>query len=76
MPVDRLTLIAYVAFLARSLKPTTINGYLNIVRLLHVDINLTNPLKDNFELMSIKWGIARLKGTPPSEVRHFSQVVM
>ena len=65
VPVDQITLIAYVAFLARSLKPTTINGYLNIVRLLHVDLNLRNPLENNFELQSIKRGIARLKGCPP-----------
>ena len=67
VPVDQFTLLAYTAFLARSLKPSSINGYLNIVRILHLESGLPNPLADNFQLKNLKKGIAGVKGSPPSQ---------
>ena len=52
------------SFLARSLSSSSINGYLNIIRLLHLDAGLPNPLENNWEVQQIKRGIARLKGSP------------
>jgi hypothetical protein len=65
VPAEQVTLKAYVAFLARSIKSTGINSYLNIVRILHLEAGLANPLTDNFELNMVKRGVARQLGSPP-----------
>ena len=65
MPIAQKTLLAYIAFLARTLKPTSVNNYLNIIRLLHLDAGLDNPMEGNFEVSNLKKGIARELGTPP-----------
>lgn len=54
-----------MAFLARTLNPNSVGGYLNAIRLLHVSAGLKNPLEDNWELAMIRKAFARLKGTPP-----------
>jgi hypothetical protein len=65
VPVSQSTLKCYVAFLARSLNPSSIAGYLNVVRILHVDADLPNPLEGNWEVSLIKRGITRKLGRPP-----------
>jgi hypothetical protein len=65
IPVEQSTLVAYVAHLASRLLPTSIPGYLNVIRLLHVEAGLKNPLSENLELALLKRGINRLKGQPP-----------
>jgi hypothetical protein len=67
VPADQVTLRAYLAFLARSLNPSSILGYLNVVRIMHVSAGLDIPLKDNFELGMIKRGNARSRGKPPRQ---------
>jgi hypothetical protein len=62
MPACQATLCAY---LARSLNPSSIPGYVNIVRILHVQAGYPNPLQDNWELKMIRRGIARKFGRPP-----------
>ena len=57
-----LNLYRYVAFLARTLKPTSISKYLNIIRLMHLEAGLENPLVNNWGLDSILKGIKRQKG--------------
>jgi hypothetical protein len=42
----------------------SIPSYLNIIRLMHLDLGLPNPLKD-WELDMVKKGIARQHGRPP-----------
>ena len=66
MPVSPITLLVYVVFLARTLKPTSINQYLNVVRLMHMERGLPNPL-DDWNLHNVQRGIARLKGEPPKQ---------
>jgi hypothetical protein len=68
IPADQITLKGYVAFLARSIKSSSINGYLNIVRILHLEAGFANPLQDNFEIQMVKRGIARQLGTPPVQM--------
>ena len=62
---SQTTLLAYIVFLARTLKPSSINCYLNIIRIIHLEAGLDNPLEHNFAVTNLKKGIARLKGTPP-----------
>lgn len=66
VPASQETILSYVAFLARTLKPATINCYLNIIRILHLDANLCNPLADNYELLCVKRGVARTLGNIPN----------
>jgi hypothetical protein len=65
IPVEQTTLVAYVVHLANRLLPSSIPGYLNVIRLLHVEAGLKNPLSENIELTLMKKGINRLKGQPP-----------
>jgi hypothetical protein len=67
IPVEQSTLVAYVAYLAVKLLPTSIPGYLNVICLLHVEAGLPNPLCENWEITLLKWGINRLKGQPPQQ---------
>ena len=62
VPAAQETLCCYVAFLARSLSPSSIPGYLNIIRILHLDAGLANPLTDNWELQLVKRGVNCLLG--------------
>jgi hypothetical protein len=43
VPASQITLKTYVAFLARSIKPYCIGGYLNIIRIMHLEAGLDNP---------------------------------
>ena len=67
VPAERDTVCCYTAFLARSLSPSSIGGYLNIIRVLHLDAGLPNPLENNWEVTLIRRGIARQLGTPPKQ---------
>ncbi|WAR24216.1 hypothetical protein MAR_037885, partial [Mya arenaria] len=50
IPASTQTLCRYAAFLSKSLKFNSIKQYLNIVRILHAEWNLPNPLSNNFIL--------------------------
>ena len=62
VPVLPNVLSCYVALLARTMAPNSINVYLNIVRTVHLESGFDNPLIDNFDLQMIKRGINRAKG--------------
>jgi hypothetical protein len=67
LPVSQETLICYTAFLARSLLPTSIPQYLNVIRIFHLEAGHENPLAQSFELNLLKRGIKREKGVPPKQ---------
>jgi hypothetical protein len=67
LPASQDTLCAYLAFLSRSLTPSSIKGYMNAVRLLHIEAGFVNPLLQNWEVMMIQRGISRLMGAPPKQ---------
>ena len=54
----------YAAYLARRLKPSSVRQYLNIIRILHLDANLTNPMQDNWLVKTTLTGIDRVLGDP------------
>jgi hypothetical protein len=64
VPASQETLRLYIAFLARTLSPGSISGYLNVVRLLHLESGFANPIAGNWEVSTLQKGIARLKGCP------------
>jgi hypothetical protein len=67
VPASQDTLISYMAFLARTLSSNSIPGYMNIIRLLHLDAGIVNPLLENWELKMIYKGITRQIGCPPKQ---------
>lgn len=62
MPTSSQTLCRYVAFLAQTMRPSSIKQYLNVVRLMHLQNGLSNPLVGDFMLDSVLKGVQRLKG--------------
>ena len=69
VPASSTTLCRYAVFLARSLKYSSVRQYLNIVRLLHLDWGLENPMKNNFSLDCVLKGIRRGLGDKPARKR-------
>jgi integrase len=67
VPASQETLVTYCAFLARTLSSSSIPGYLNVVRIMHLEAGFKNPLQDNWELSSVQRGISRLLGKPPKQ---------
>ena len=63
VPASPTTLCRYAAYLAQQLSSSSIPQYLNIIRLLHIETGLPNPLIDNWYLSSLLKGISKSKGT-------------
>ena len=62
VPVEHTVLCRYTAYLARRLAHSSIKKYLNIIRLMHIEMGFENPLKENWFLNSVLKGIGRVKG--------------
>jgi hypothetical protein len=62
VPATSEVLCRYVALRARSLKCLSVKQYLNIVRLLHLEWGLENPLLNNFALQCVLKGLRRAAG--------------
>ena len=63
VPASISTVTRYAAYLARSKCYSSVNQYLNIVRIIHLEFGLPNPLQDNWTIQSVLKGIKRGKGT-------------
>ena len=63
-PASNLLITQYAAYLARRMKPSSVRQYLNVIRLLHLEDNRDNPLKDNWYVKSTLAGIDRKLGNP------------
>ncbi len=66
LPCTVETTCRYIAFLARSLSYSSIPGYLNIIRLLHVESGLDNSLS-SYRIKSFLKGVNRPIGRPPKQ---------
>lgn len=62
VPASTATLCRYAAMLARTHCYSSIKQYLNIVRILHQEWDLPNPLENNFRLSCVLTGIRRALG--------------
>jgi hypothetical protein len=67
VPADQIALKTYAAYLARSLKPSSLPGYFNIIRILHLERGLENPIQGNWDLNLVMRGISRQLGSPPAQ---------
>lgn len=65
VPATTNGICLYAAFLARSLKFSSIKQYLSIIGLLHKEFGLPNPLIANWHLSSLLTGIKRVLGNAP-----------
>ena len=66
VPVTTIIILRYAAYLARRLKPASIAKYLTVIRLLHIEAGLPNPLENLWALQSLLKGIKRVKGSAVS----------
>jgi len=69
LPTNEDTLIQYAAFLARSIKYSSIKGYLAAVRHLHIRRGFTLDLNKCLRLQLVCRGIKRSQGTTLTRVR-------
>ena len=66
----------YAVFLARTLKPDSVCQYLNIVRLIHLESGLPNPLEGNYALKMLLRGIQKRKGHHPRKKLPITQSIL
>ncbi|XP_019631166.1 PREDICTED: uncharacterized protein LOC109475066 [Branchiostoma belcheri] len=62
VPATSKNICRYAVFLARTLKFSSIVGYLNIIRIFHQEAGYENPLQDNWLLQTTLRGIRRHHG--------------
>jgi hypothetical protein len=62
VPANTDMLCMYAVYLSHTLCPSSIKQYLNVIRILHLQNDLENPLQDNFHLAAVLKGISRHKG--------------
>lgn len=70
VPCTPTTVLRYIAFLARTLSPTSIPNYLNVIRILHLQNGFPNPLQEpllNWRYHMIIRGIQRTQGKPTTQ---------
>ena len=67
VPASQDTIVSYMAFLSRSLAPNSVKGYMNAIRIIHLEAGFSNPLISNWEVNMIQKGISRLMGKPPKQ---------
>jgi hypothetical protein len=65
VPASHTTLACFMAHLARTMSPASVNIYMNIVRILHEEAGLNNPMSSNYQISMMKRGLLRQKGAPP-----------
>jgi integrase len=67
VPISDINICRYAAYLTdvKKLSAASIPKYLNIIRLLHLECGLANPLEDNWALDSVLRGIKRILGETP-----------
>lgn len=62
VPASDKLVALYAAYLARRLRPSSIKQYLNVIRLLHIESDYSNPCQDNWLLKSTIRGIEKTLG--------------
>lgn len=62
MPLSQQNLACYTAFLASRIKYSSVRQYLNIVRLLHIEAGLPNPVGASWLSTSVLKGVRRSLG--------------
>lgn len=66
LPITNNSLCRYAVHLAQRLDYKSIPKYLNVLRILHLELDMANPLQDNWFLNTVLKGIRREKDHPPN----------
>jgi integrase len=66
VPATTANLCRYVAYLGRTRAFSTVQQYMNIIRILHLELGLHNPLEDNWMVKSLLRALKRVKSAPAS----------
>ena len=61
-PISDVILCRYATDLADRLSYNSIKQYLNIIRILHLEVSLPNPLNNNWVLSTVMKCIVKTKG--------------
>ena len=67
VPASTHGICLYAAYLARTLKFSSIKQYLGIIGLMHKEFGLDNPLIGNWQLSSLLTGVKRVHGNAPKQ---------
>jgi hypothetical protein len=76
VPASAETISCYASFLVRRMLPQSVNCYMNVIRLLHLEAGLPNPLQNCWQLAMVKKGMAREKGIPPAQKAPMSTEIL
>lgn len=76
VPLSTVNLCRYIAFLGRTKKYSSVTQYLNIVRILHLEHGLKNPLSDNFISSCVLKGLKRKIGNAKLQKRPFTPAML
>lgn len=60
-PASNENLCRYAAYLSRTRAFSTVQQYMNVIRIAHLELGLPNPLKENWNLKTLLKGIQRGK---------------
>ena len=74
-PASTIVLARYAANLARTMKPTSISAYMNVVRIIHLEHGHSNPL-DNWYLSTVLRGIKNNNSKPPRQMLPITPVIL
>ena len=58
-PATTSIICRYVAYLAERLSPASIPKYLSVIRVIHLETGLPNPLVNNWSLQTMFRGVKR-----------------
>ena len=61
VPATPTTICRYIAHLARTKAFSTIQQYISVIRLIHLEVGLPHPFKDSFQVTSLMKGVRRVK---------------
>ena len=61
-PASSKNIARYAVYLSKTKKYSTVKQYLNIIRLIHLENNLPNPLENDFNLTLVLRGLKRSLG--------------
>ena len=67
LPASTIVISRYIAYISTRVSPSSIPLYLNVIKLLHLESNLPDPLHSNFHISSLVKGVQRQLATPPNQ---------
>ena len=76
VPASAETIVRYSVFLARTYVASSVKQYLNVVRIIHLDRGLKNPLEGSFHLKCVLKGITRMRGRAPERKLPITPVIL